>query len=62
MFQKKQKRGKNQGLEMEGPAAQGLTSGALVKRPILGKALLNTEENANPATWRKRGPLGKGDY
>jgi hypothetical protein len=36
--------------------------GDQVKRHFLRKAWLNTRENANPATWRKRGPLGKGDY
>ena len=41
---------------------EGVTSGDLVKRHFLEKASLNTRENVIPATWRKRGPLGKGNY
>ena len=49
-------------VQKEGVGVRGLDSGALVKQPIPGKASLNTRENANPAKWRKPGPLGKGNY
>ena len=50
------------GSRKRGSAAEGLTSGDLVQQPIPRKASLNTGENANPAKWRKPGPLGKGNY
>ena len=49
-------------LKKRGGGMRDLTSGDLVKRHILRKAQLNTRENVIPATLRKRGPLGKGDY
>ena len=43
-------------------AAEGMDSGARVKAHVLEKASLIPRENGIPATWRKRGPLGKGNY
>ena len=43
-------------------AAGSLGSGARVKAHVLEKASLIPRENGIPATWRKRGPLGKGNY
>ena len=45
-----------------GTVAGGRVRGALVKRHFLEKASLNVGENVIPATWHKRGPLGKGNY
>ena len=45
-----------------GTAAGALGSGARVKAHVLEKASLIPRENGIPATWRKRGPLGKGNY
>ena len=49
-------------LEKQGSAARGRVVWRPGKQPILRKASLNTGENANPAKWRKPGPLGKGNY
>ena len=43
-------------------AAEDFCSGARVKAHVLEKASLIPRENGIPATWRKRGPLGKGNY
>ena len=43
-------------------AAEGVFSGGRVKAHVLEKASLIPRENVIPATWRKRGPLGKGNY
>ena len=45
-----------------GTAAEGGCSGGRVKAHVLEKASLIPRENGIPATWRKRGPLGKGNY
>ena len=50
------------GSRNKGSVAEADWCGAQVKVPILRKASLNTGENANPAEWRKPGPLGKGNY
>ena len=45
-----------------GTAAEGVDSGARVKAHVLEKASLIPRQNVIPATWRKRVPLGKGNY
>ena len=45
-----------------GYGGRKLLRGARVKTHVLEKASLIPRENVSPATWRKRGPLGKGNY